>query len=45
MLNTDPAIQKLEYEKLDISNNNTIIREEIVEEEIALGGTFVKVNF
>ena len=45
MLNTDVELDKIEAGLLNVSKNITAIREEIVIEEEALGGTFVRVNF
>ena len=45
MLNTNVELDKIEKQFLNESKNVTEIREEIVLEEEALGGTFVRVNF
>ena len=45
MLSTAVELDKVEAELLNVNKNITVIREEIVNEEEALGGTFVRVNF
>jgi hypothetical protein len=45
LLSTAVELDKIEAGLLNISKNITAIREEIVIEEEALGGTFVRVNF
>ena len=45
MLSTAVELDKVEAELLNVNKNITVIREEIVIEEEALGGTFVRVNF
>ena len=45
MLSTAVELEKVEAGLLNVSKNITAIREEIVIEEEALGGTFVRVNF
>ena len=41
MLSTAVELDKVEAELLNVNKNITVIREEIVNEEEALGGTFV----
>jgi hypothetical protein len=45
LLSTAVELDKVEAELLNVNKNITVIREEIVNEEEALGGTFVRVNF
>ena len=45
LLSTAVELDKIEAGLLNVSKNITAIREEIVIEEEALGGTFVRVNF
>ena len=45
LLNTNPNITKIQAEMNNVNKNITLIKEQIVEEEEALGGTFVRVNF
>jgi len=45
LLSTAVELDKVEAEILNVNKNITVIREEIVNEEEALEGTFVRVNF
>jgi hypothetical protein len=45
LLSTAVELDKVEAELLNVNKNITVIREEIENEEEALGGTFVRVNF